>query len=89
MVEWLRIHLPMQETQVQPLVWEDPTAAEQLSSRATSMEARAPEPMLRSKRSHYSEKPTPHNRVAPAHPNDRKPTQQQRPSTAKNKYINL
>ena len=24
-VQWLGIHLPMQETQVQALVWEDPT----------------------------------------------------------------
>ena len=24
-VRWLRIHLPMQGTPVQPLVWEDPT----------------------------------------------------------------
>ena len=24
-VQWLRIHLPMQGTQVQLLVWEDPT----------------------------------------------------------------
>ena len=25
MVQWIRIHLPMQETQVQTLIWEDPT----------------------------------------------------------------
>ena len=25
MVQWLRIHLPMQGTQVRSLVWEDPT----------------------------------------------------------------
>ena len=42
MVEWLRIRLPTQETQVQSLVWEDPTAVEQLSSRATPTEACAP-----------------------------------------------
>ena len=24
-VQWLRIYLPMQETQVQSLIWEDPT----------------------------------------------------------------
>ena len=24
-VQWLRIHLPMQETRVQSLIWEDPT----------------------------------------------------------------
>ena len=26
--QWLRIHLPMQGTQVQALVWEDPTCRE-------------------------------------------------------------
>ena len=41
MLEWLRIRLPMQETQVQSLVWEDPTALEQLSSQATPTEALA------------------------------------------------
>ena len=28
MSQWLRIHLPMQGTQVQPLVWEDSTCYE-------------------------------------------------------------
>ena len=27
--QWLRIHLPMQETQVQSLVWVDPTRREE------------------------------------------------------------
>ena len=43
--QWLRIHLPLQRTQVRALVWEDPTcplAAEQLSLRAATTEARAP-----------------------------------------------
>ena len=34
-VQWLRVHLPMQETWVQSLVWEDPSccgAAEPVSS---------------------------------------------------------
>ena len=31
MAQWLRICLPMQGTQVQSLVWEDPIATEQLS----------------------------------------------------------
>ena len=35
-VQWLRIHLPMQGTQVQSLVWEDPTG--QLSLCATTAE---------------------------------------------------
>ena len=36
--QWLRIHLPMQETQVRALVQEAPTCAEQLSPRATTAE---------------------------------------------------
>ena len=41
-VQWLRIHLPMQGTQVRALVQEDPNAAEQLSLCATTTEARVP-----------------------------------------------
>ena len=37
-VQWLKILLPMQGTQVQSLVWEDRHAAEQLSSCATTTE---------------------------------------------------
>ena len=36
--QWLRIHLPMQGTQVQSLVREDPTCTEQLSPCATTTE---------------------------------------------------
>ena len=41
-VQWLRIHLIMQETQVQSLIWEDPTSCEaakpvsQLESQCTT-----------------------------------------------------
>ena len=49
-VQWLRIHLPMQGTQVRALVREDPTchgateprAPQLLSPRATTTEARTP-----------------------------------------------
>ena len=77
MVQWLRIHLPMQGTRVQALVWEDPTcrgetkarALQLLSLRATTTEAHVPqllkparlEPVLQNKRSHRNEKPAHHN----------------------------
>ena len=63
-VQWLRIHLPMQVTQVPFLVWED------------SMCCRATKPMYpRAMRSHRNEKPKHCNqREAPAHRNLRKPT---------------
>ena len=38
MAQWLRIHLPMQGTRVQSLVWENPHAAEQLSPCTTTTE---------------------------------------------------
>ena len=57
-VQWLRIHLPMQGTQVWSLVWEDPT-----SHRATKpvhpdhWSVRTLERLLHSKGSRHSEKP--------------------------------
>ena len=67
--QWLRIHLPMQGTWVRALRFEPWSgkishAAQQLSPRATTTEARMPqllkpvhlEPVLRNKRSHRSEK---------------------------------
>ena len=38
MVQWIRIRLPMQVTQVQSLVWEDPRCMEQLSPCAIGTE---------------------------------------------------
>ena len=32
MAQWLRVHLPMQETQVQSLGWEDPLETEMATS---------------------------------------------------------
>ena len=37
-VWWIKIHLPLQGTQVQPLVWEDAYTTEQLSLCATTTE---------------------------------------------------
>ena len=42
MIQWLRIHLPMQGTQVRFLVWEDPICHEQLSLRTTTTEVYTP-----------------------------------------------
>ena len=71
--QWLRIHLPMQGTQVPSLVWEDltccratkPVRHNYWSPQATTTEACKPrllklthlEPVLRNKRSHRNEKP--------------------------------
>ena len=60
--QWLRIHLPMQETRVQALVWEDPTcrgATKPLHHNYWSPHALVP--LLCNKRSHRSEKPVHRN----------------------------
>ena len=64
--QWLRIHLPMQGTQVWSLVREDPTWLSTTKPVCHNYWARVPqllkptclEPMLCNKRSHSSEKPT-------------------------------
>ena len=55
LVQWLRVHLPMQRMWVQSLVWEDPTCMGQLNSCVTTTK-----PELRSKRSHRDVKPVHH-----------------------------
>ena len=62
MFQWLRIHLPMQRTWVQSLVWESSTCC-----RAT--EATHLEPTFCNKKRHHIEKPTHRSRVALAHRN--------------------
>ena len=42
MIQWLRIYLPIQGTQVRFLVQEDPICHEQLSLRTTTTEACTP-----------------------------------------------
>ena len=68
MTQGLRIRLPTQGTRVRALAREDPTrlratkpASEQLSPCATTTEPARLESVLRSKRSHRSEKPAHHN----------------------------
>ena len=99
MVQWLRIHLPMQGTWVRSLVQEDSTCGQaskpplscdlQLLSPRAATEAL--EPVLHNKRSYHKEKLLRRNQSSPclrqlgnAH------AQQQRPSTAKiNMSINF
>ena len=54
-VQWLRIHLPVQGTQVRSQVWEDPTG---LRVTKPSCHNYCLEPMLLNKRSRCNEKPT-------------------------------
>ena len=68
-IHWLRIRLPVQGTQVQSLVWKDPTChgANKLICDITAeptLTACAPQ-----HRNHHSEKPIYYERAAPAHCN--------------------
>ena len=69
-VQWLRIHLPVQGMGFNPWFWKIPHATEQLSLSATTSEARAPRP-----REPQQEKPlqrearAPRQRAAPARHN--------------------
>ena len=73
-VQWLRIHLPMQGTQVQSLAWKDPADCRATKPRAPQLlslrsRARMPqllkpvrlEPVLRNNRGHRNEKPAHRN----------------------------
>ena len=62
MVQWLRIHLPMQRTWVRSLVWESSTCY-------GATEAAHLEPTFCNKKRHHSEKPTHCSRVVLAHRN--------------------
>ena len=69
-VQWLRIHLPIQGTWVWALVPEDPTCHGATKPVRHNYWACVPqllkpvhlEPVLRNKRSHHNEKPTHHNK---------------------------
>ena len=70
-VQWLRIHLPIQGTRVRALVWEDPTCCRATKpvrhnySGACVPQLLKParlEPVLRNKRSHRNEKPVHSNK---------------------------
>ena len=62
MVQWLRIRLPMQGTQIRALVWEDPTchgATKAHEPQLLSLCSRAREPQLLSPRATTTEALTP------------------------------
>ena len=65
-VQWLRTRLPVQGTQLQPLVQEDPVCHRPLSLRASAAEPvllkpTGWEPALRNTRGHRGEKPAFHS----------------------------
>ena len=61
-VQWLRLHLPVQGIWVQSLVWEDPTCLRATKPMYHNYQASALEPVLCNKRSHRSKKPSHHNK---------------------------
>ena len=79
-VQWLRIHLPMQGTQVQSLVREDPTR--QRAAKPVHHSCWAKEPVVSNKRSHRSENPVPRNWRRPYYLQVGKACMQQQPPTA-------
>ena len=58
-VQWLRLCLPMQTTQVPPLVWEDSTWLKALSPGATATEACTPQPLSEPMCCNYRSRHTP------------------------------
>ena len=74
-VRWLRIHLPMQGTRIQPLVWEDSTCYMVSKPKLLSQHSRACkpqvlkpthlEPVLCNKRSHHNDEPLHYNEKYP------------------------
>ena len=70
MVQWLRIRLAKQGTQVRSLIWEDPTCHVRHNYRASVLQflkCVCPGAVLRNERSHRNEKPVHHNyRADPA-----------------------
>ncbi|XP_049569015.1 11-beta-hydroxysteroid dehydrogenase 1 isoform X2 [Orcinus orca] len=63
-VQWLRVRLPMQGTQVRAPdpVWGIPRATERLGLRAMAAEPACPEPVLRNGRGHSTERPAYHKK---------------------------
>ena len=85
MVQWLRIHLPRQGTQVQSLVQEDPTRCK--ATKPTHQDYWNPHPRAYApwQEERCSEKPEHRSRrVAPSLQLDKVHTQQQSPSVAQN-----
>ena len=88
LMQWIRICLPMQGTQVQSLVWEDPThrgitnlyrtTTEPVLQKpeAAATKARAPRSPCSRQENHHTEKPTQLGRGRGSLPPAEKPTQQ-------------
>ena len=87
-VQWLRIHLPMQGTQIWSLVEEDSICHGAAKPAAATTEARGPYSLCCNKRHHSEKRAHLSYRVALGLCNWREPEQQWRPITAKNKQIN-
>ena len=60
-VQWIRIHQPVQGTLAWSLVREDSTCLRQLTTCASTLKARLPGPCVSTRRSHCNEKPSHHN----------------------------
>ena len=89
MAQWLRICLPVQETQVRSLIWEDPARRRAIKPARHNYWACALERVLCNKRNHCSEKLAHCNsRAGPLATTREEPAQQWRPSTVKNKQTN-
>ena len=69
MVWWLRVHQPVQETQVPSLIWKVHTFPLSNKASAHNYCACALEPVLSNKRSHSNEKTAYHNKRKPVHSN--------------------
>ena len=59
-IQQLKIHLPMQGTRVQSLVWEDPTYLGATKPMCHNYQAQALKPVLHNKRSRRNQKPAHH-----------------------------
>ena len=60
-VQWVRVHLPMQGTQVRSLVWGLRSHMQQSNNARVLLSPRALEPVLHNKRNHRGEKPVRHS----------------------------
>ena len=73
LIQWLRIHLTMQETWVQSLVWEDPTCCRATKPKSHNYWACAPEPRNCNYRAHMQQL------LEPSLPTDHAPQQEKPP----------
>ena len=84
-VQWLKIHLPMQRTGVWSLVWKDPTYRGATKPVQQNYWAHALEPRSHSKRNQHTEKPIPQEERT-CHCNEQDLWKQRRPSATENHH---